>query len=246
LKIIEFILDLTVKGSTPGDVADLLMKTYSIKISRQTIMNIIKKYLEKFLEFEVKLKHKLESREWQIDDTPQIFPRSNKGDGNAEDKKSRFVWITNFLAVDSRYWLSAYVAHDRTAYASCNALKTAIKRGKYVPPGGVSCDGYEGHIKGIRMAFPFIQINSKTKIEDFGHINLIENLHSYMRRKGIKKRGRFRSIESLKCFVELLRIYYNFLHEHSVLGTTPAAKAGIAPPFKSWGEFICYVFRLLK
>jgi hypothetical protein len=209
-------------------------------------MNIIKKYLEKFLEFEVKLKHKLESREWQIDDTPQIFPRSNKGDGNAEDKKSRFVWITNFLAVDSRYWLSAYVAHDRTAYASCNALKTAIKRGKYVPLGGVSCDGYEGHIKGIRMAFPFIQINSKTKIEDFGHINLIENLHSYMRRKGIKKRGRFRSIESLKCFVELLRIYYNFLHEHSVLGTTPAAKAGIAPPFKSWGEFICYVFRLLK
>jgi len=240
LKIIEFIFDLAVKGSTPGDIADSIAKTYSINISRQTIMNVIEKYLEKFLEFEVKLRHKLESKEWQIDDTPQIFPKDNS---NTKGKKSRFIWITNVLAVDSRYWLSANISNNRSAEESNKAFTMAVKRAKYAPI-KVRCDGYEGHIKGIRSAYPFIYIDSASKKEDFGHINLIESLHSFIRRKGVKKRGRFRSIENLQCFVELLRIYYNFLHPHSALDTTPAAKAGIAPPFKCWGEFIRYVHRL--
>ena len=208
-------------------------------------MNIIKRFVEKFLEFEVKLRHKLESKEWQIDDTPEIFPRSEKGDSNTEGKKSGFVWITNVLAVDSRYWLSANVSRDRSAESSYKAITMAGKRAKYGPV-KFRCDGYEGHVKGIRKAYPFIYIDSKSKKEDFGHINFIESLHSFIRRKGIKKRGRFRSVENLQYIVELLRIYYNFLHVHTALGTTPAAKAGIAPPFKSWGEFIRYVFRLLK
>jgi hypothetical protein len=208
-------------------------------------MNIIKRLVEKFLEFEVKLRHRLESREWQIDDTPEIFPRSEKGDSNSEGKKSGFVWITNVLAVNSPYWLSANVSRDRSAEESYKAFTMAVKRAKYAPV-KVRCDGYEGHVKGIRNGYPFVYIDSKSKKENFGHINFIESLHSFIRRKGIKKRGRFRSVENLQYIVELLRIYYNFLHVHTALGTTSAAKAGIAPPFKSWGEFIRYVFRLLK
>jgi len=59
------------------------------------ILNTIKRWMPLFREFEDKRKHKLNSEEWQIDDTPQIFPKSTKN--------SRCIWITNVLAVEPRY-----------------------------------------------------------------------------------------------------------------------------------------------
>ena len=72
-------------------------------------------------------------------------------------------------------------------------------------------------------------IDSKSKKEDFGHINLIESLHSFIRRSGIKKRGRFRSIENLRAFLELVRVYHNFL-SFSIL------KNKVQPAFLFWYE----------
>lgn len=244
LEIIEAVLALAVKGLSPSDIADeIKRKNPSLRIVSQTVMNIIRRFVDNVLKFELKLRHRTESCEWQIDDTPHIFPKSEEA--NCSMGKPKFVWVTNVLAVNTRYWLSAHTSLDRSAEASYEAAKTAYNRGKYAPV-VFRCDGYEGHVSGIRKAFPFVMIDSKSKAENFGHINLIENLHSFMRRKGIKKRGRFRSIKNLQYFVELLRIYYNFLHYHGALDTTPAAEAGIAPPFKSWGEFVRYIFRLSR
>lgn len=85
---------------------------YSIKISRQTIVNIIKRLVEKSLEFEVKMKHKLESRGWQIDDTPEIFPRSEKGDSNTEGKKNQdlFGLRMSWLWIHVIGFLQTYLA----------------------------------------------------------------------------------------------------------------------------------------
>jgi predicted DNA-binding protein YlxM (UPF0122 family) len=241
LEVIETILALTVKGLSPSDVANEIQRL-SHRISRQTVVNIVKRFVDDFLRFELKLKHKLESREWQIDDAVQVLPKIEKAGSNVSE--SRVVWITNVLAVDTRYWLSVHASSDRSTEASYEAIKMAYNRAKHAPV-VFKCDGYEGHVAAIRKAFHFVMIDSKSKAENFGHINIIENLHGFMRRRGIKKRGRFRSIENLQYFLELLRVYYNFLHYHSALNTTPAAKAGMVPRFTSWGKLIRYIYRHL-
>lgn len=243
LQIVEDILRWIVEGRSPVNIANDIRENYGVRVSPQTIINVIKRYVNFFLQFESTRRHKLESKVWQIDDTPQIFPKS--GGTTVLDAIRRLAWITNVLAVDPRYWLSAYVSLDRTEINTSKAMKMAVQRAKYAPI-KVKCDAYRGHIAGIRRVYPFIEIDWKSKKENFGYINLIESLHSFIRRKGIRKRGRFRSIENLQVFIELLRIYYNFLHIHKALGTTPAAKAGVAPSFNSWSDFIRYVFRHLK
>lgn len=239
LHIVSDIFDLAVRGMAPRDIAEIISKRYGslFDVSPQTIMNIIKQWIRLFQKFEDKRKHRLNSEEWQIDDTPQIFPKSTKN--------SRCIWITNVLAVEPRYWLSAYVSEQRTEKASILALELAYKRAKYGPV-RFRCDGYKGHKSAIHKVFPFAMIDSKSKEEDFGHINLIESLHSFIRRSGIKKRGRFRSIENLQAFLELVRVYHNFLRPHGAIGTTPAARVGIAPMFSSWNDLLRYVHRHLK
>lgn len=259
LWVVEAVLSLAVKGLGFNEIVDELKKealrhNLTIKISRQSVFNIIKRSVEAFLRFEQDARPENTSLEWQIDDTPQ---RSAKGyqesfeQPKSDDRKRKF-WITNVLEVDSRYWLVAHVSflerdkRARDAEVSEKAVRMALKRARDAPQ-CFRCDGLRAHIKGIRNCLPLVAINSKKKSEVFSHINLIESLHSSMRRKAVKKRKKFRCLATLQLVVDLVRVYHNFLHRLDALGgITPAAKVGIAPLFRSWGEFIRYVYRHSK
>jgi transposase InsO family protein len=249
LWVVAAILSLAVKGLGLNEIVDELKEEASrrneaIKISRQTVSNIIKRCVNAFLKFEEATKPRFTFSEWQIDDTPQR-PTRDLGDHckqHQNDDKFWF-WITNVLDSDSRYLLATYVSFlNRDAEVSEKAILMAIKRA-HCTPHIWRCDGLKAHIRGIKNVLPHATIFSKTKAEKPEHINLIENLH-YVLRKCIKKRKKFRSMTTLQTIADLFRIWYNFLHRlDSLGGITPAAKVGIAPVFRSWGEFVQYVFR---
>jgi len=238
----ESILSLCVEGVKPSVILQKVkdegeIRDEPINVCKQTIFNIIKRHVEIFLDFEEDLRHRHLAKEWQIDDTPQIFPKSKDLDYPMGEKC--LVWITNVLA-DTYYWFASQVSPTREAEDSERALEKAVERAKYTPL-RIRCDGYRGHIRAIKKVMPHTYVDSKTKKMDFGHINLVESLHSSMRRKAIKKRG-FRSVENLQYLVDLFRIYWNFLKRFDALvGLTPAAKAGSAPVFRGWADFIDYV-----
>lgn len=248
LWVVEAILSFAVEGfGLSATVKELkreaLRHDLKVKISRQSVSNIIKRCVEAFLKFEEAAGHECPSLEWQIDDTPQPstrgfkYPLKQHPNGNRD-----FWWITNVFDVCNRYWLVAYVSKERDAQVSEKAIRMALKRA-HDAPHSFKCDGSRAHIRGIKNCLPLATVFSKKKSEDFGHINLIESLHSLMRRKGIKKRKKFRCLMTLQYLVDLVRIYHNFLHRHDALdGITPAAKVGMAPIFRGWGEFIRYVY----
>ena len=253
LWVVEAILSLAVAGLGPSEIVNKLKEearrhhlTFD-KISRQTVSNIIRRCVEAFLRFEEDVRRECTSFEWQIDDTPQPFTRRFKHSSKQRENGSRdFWWITDVFDTDNRYWLVAHASWERDAEVSEEAVRMALKRARDAP-NLWRCDGLRAHIRGIRNVLPHATIFSKTKVEKFEHMNLIESLHSSMRRKGIKKRKKFHSLMTLQILVDLVRMWHNFLRRlDSLGGITPAAKVGIAPVFKSWGEFVRYVYRRSK
>jgi hypothetical protein len=235
LWVVWAILSFAMEGISFSEIVrkledEALRHEKTIKISRQTVRNIIERCVNAFLRFEQKEVNKaiFQSVEWQIDDTPQ-YP----------------FWVTNVLDSDSRYWLTAYVSFVvRDSEVSKRAAKKAVKLAPHLP-NQWRCDGWLAHKRGIKNLLPHATIFSRKKTEYYGHVNLIEGLiHSFMRGKGIKKGKKFRSLKTLQSLVDLVRIWHNFLRlMGSLAGVTPAAKLGIVPVFKNWGEFIEYVFQ---
>jgi len=252
--VVDMALKGALKSKTYKDVVEAIenearKRNEELSISRQTIPNLIRRYVELVLDFEQNTRHGFLCTEWQIDDSFQIFPKKGQNAGSDVKygrKSVNFRYITNVLACESRYWLAAYVSSERDVKASEKALRLALKRSKYAPQ-TIKCDGFKPHRNAIRNVFRHIHIESKSKKEDFGWINKIERLHVTMRKMGIKKR-RFRSEENLRNHLELGRLYYNFLRPHQALnGDTPARKAGIMyANLRSWSDFVTYTYRQMK
>jgi transposase-like protein len=244
LGVVEAVLDMAVDGMEFSKIAVKVSKLKSIKITRQTVSNIIERCVAHAIKYEEKQRPKCGFHEWQIDDTPQPFAISSEIK-SAQPKRGKrdFWWITSVADVDG-YWPASHVSKERNAKASERAVQIAVQRASGAPVQW-KCDGYYGHIKGIRNVLRHANILSRTKDEDPGYINFIEGaIHSLMRGKAIKKRRKFRSLKTLQTLVDLVRIWHNFLHRlDSLGGITPVAKVGIAPVFRSWGEFVEYVFR---
>lgn len=254
------VLDLLIKGVRPKGILGEIkreskLRNQSVTLSAQTIFNLVKRSVQILLEFELSVRRGITSLEWQIDDTYEIFPVDNIEDkqqtffNELKSKKKKwrkFIWVTNLLEVDTRYWLVGYVSSSRRKEVSAKSCKLALKRGKHEPC-EIKCDGLQSHIWGIKKSLPHAIVRSKKKGEDFGWINYIESLHSFMRRL-IQKRGRFRSLENLQDFVDLVRFHYNFLRLHAALnGETPARMAGISyPRVTSWRDLICFAYSYIR
>lgn len=249
LWVIRFILEEVLKGNTLEGIANDLGKE-GYKITRQTILNIIKRCVNAFLKYEHTKKPKSKFREWQIDDTPQPFAKSTSFETpqQTQHRKRRHKydkwWLTNIVDVDGYYWFACIASKEREAIASEQAVRTAVKRAHAVPRFW-KCDGNSSHVKGIKNVLPHATIISVSKKEDFAVVNFIEGvIHSLLRSKAVKKRKKFRTLTTLQTFAELVRIWHNFLHRIDKLGgITPAVKVGIAPLFRDWNDLIDHVFQ---
>jgi hypothetical protein len=251
-----------------------LIRGENVKICRQSVRNVIQRNLKIILDFELNAHLKPESMTWQIDDTPQHYTGKRKdkeGDPkqanrssdatekDATDIKSKsnnklnnrqlFAWITNVIIEETRYWLVCWISEGRSLLESEQAIRRALRVAKRAPV-LIKCDGYKGHIRGVRCVLKHVKITSIPKDQDFAWINIIERLHRFLRSSAVKKRRTFRSLDTLKYSTELVRIYYNFFRPHETLnGETPARRAGIEYPYHeglTWSEFIRFAFDRIR
>ena len=254
--VVDRVLSLAIYGLPLRTIADevkreALIRGEDTKICRQSVRNVIQRNLKIILDFELNAHLNSESMTWQIDDTPQRYTGKRKEkDGTTElNNRQVFAWITNVIVEETRYWLVCWISEGRSLLESEQAIRRALRVAKRAPV-LIKCDGYKGHIRGVRCLLKHVKIVSISKDQDFAWINIIERLHRFLRAFAVKKRRTFRSLDTLKYSTELVRIYYNFFRPHETLdGETPARRAGIEYPYHeglTWSEFIRFAFDWIR
>jgi hypothetical protein len=259
--VYEKVLEESVNGLRDFQIAksvnsEAKRRNEDFSISPRTVLNIKMRAVKIIGEFELRARRREKSATWQIDDTPQPYSKKKKNDQiensdgvSLKKRKKNFAWITSIFEEEGRYCLSQVTSEDRTACNSEKAMRLALIRAGYGPQ-LVKCDGYKGHVKGVRAVLRLVEIDSQPKKKNFAHINRIERYHRTLRSLALKKKRHFRSIKALDVSAELSRQYYNFMRPHASLNGMPPAKiAGIEYPYHeglTWLEFIRFAFFFLR
>lgn len=206
-----------------------------IGVSPQTVSALVKDYVKLLLRFESSLELKIGGI-WQMDDVYheltwtwthfyELNPK-RKGKRRLRTKKER--WVLNVIDEDTNYWLAA-IASPRNKYAAMKALNSSVKRAKRFP-GRIKGDDCPSYPPACNAIFPASVVQDfKSKKEAYEHINVVERLNRTLRKSLPAGERRFRTLEALYYFVELVRFYYNYIRPHGGLnGRTPAEEAGFA------------------
>lgn len=253
-------LDLLALGLSPAQVARL-MSSEGTSITAQSVVGIALRFQPLLSAFEhEKLKETFSkgtwpsrSGVWYLDDMYIKLSRVDWG------KSMRYVWLTNAFEEESKYWLAAHVSEPRVRLskesvdkprgieATQDVLIKALSCG-FPRPVELRCDGHREHIDGAYKTFPDTPIISRTKDEEYWFINPIERLQHSIR-KFLNRIGRMHTVETLRCLIELYRLYYNFIRPHkskSLGGETPARASGVSyPRFERFEDFIKYAYSFL-
>jgi len=168
--------------------------------------------------------------------------RRKKKDPESETKKrkkrreKKHWYITCVLDQETGYCLSSCISRRRNLEASLKALIVANKRAGCEPE-VLKCDKHGPHEKAAKILFPKAKVLAKSKKskEGFPWINRIENWFSGASR-AIPKRGRFRSLNTLKCAFNIYRHSRNFWEPYRRSGKTPAELVGVVLPVHSKKE----------
>jgi len=224
---IDLLLDsLTSSGDVEEAVA--IVQEKGIVISRTKAYNIWRDTVDLLNRSESDLNsQKVACSELQIDEMNQPFENFDH------------YWILTVIDTASRTWLVGYVSKSRDEDASLKTLNFVTKRCSGYFGKRVRCDGHRPHILNIKRIGMIP--DARTKMKDFGWINLIERLHRFARSKALKKRKKFRSLKTLQLTVDLIRHHYNGLKPHSFLnGQTPIQHI-FGLRFSRWSDWILYL-----
>jgi len=166
-------------------------------------------------------------------------------------RKKRHWYITCVLDEETGYCLSSCISRRRNLEASLRALIIANKRAGCEPE-VVKCDKHGPHEKAAKILFPKTKVLAKSKKskEGFPWINRIENWFSGASR-AIPKRGRFRSLNTLKCAFNIYRHSRNLMEPYRKCGKTPAELVGMVLPVQSkterdWVKVLDFADRLIN
>jgi len=151
----------------------------------------------------------------------------------------RDLWFWDIIDAKTRYLLASHISSSRTAEEAQTLISKAIQRaGKY--PRVIITDKLRTYIDGIDLAAgqgkvqhirskPFTAIDSTNKIERFQG--------TFKDRTKVVRA--YKNIESADLITQGWLIHYNFFKQHEALGNvSPAAKMGIALPFRDWHDIV--------
>jgi hypothetical protein len=227
--VYEKILRQSAEGERPKSIAKSITeeakkKRQDMRIAVATILFFLKDIVALMVKIEEEQHHNVLANTWQIDDCFQKLPHGI------------WAYITNVMAIETRYWLASNVSIKRNTQGSIDALNQSILRSGYSPV-LIECDGLKAHSSAIKKIISSAVIDQKTKKKDISIVNHIERLNRTMRRI-IRKGKCYATEENLWIYLNLVRLQYNFLEKHTYLKKTPAEAAGINLSIKSWKDLI--------
>ena len=204
-----------------------------LHISRVTVLYLLKDIVSLLVKIEEEFHHQVLANEWQIDDCFQKIPHR------------QWAYITNVLAVDTRFWLASSVSMKRDTQGSMDALEQSVLRSAYFPV-EIRCDGLRSHAAAIEKVLPHILNIKRKKKKDIAIVNYTERLNKTMRRVIIKGKC-YPNEELLQTYTNIARLQYNFLEKHASLGQrTPAEAAGIQLTVTSWKDMVMLAIQYKK
>lgn len=152
-------------------------------------------------------------------------------------------WEWNVMDQDSRFILSALVTKWGREDDHAIALFREAKRMASGIPDLIITDRLPAYIEGVRKNF-YLNTAGRLHLNRI-HLTKAKANNNTMERKWGTNRERtkvmrsFKRMDSAAAILAGFRVHYNFLREHETVGTTPAAKAGIALPFEDgWADLI--------
>jgi len=229
LKIIAFAMDTYFEGLSVRKVQRQIAKIYGVKVNSSTIWRWIMKYSQIVDEYVNTVSSEVLSGVWHVDETVI----------KCDDRKR---WFWEVMDEESKFILASHFSDNRTTEDSIKLFMKA-KRKTTQRPEEICVDGSYSYIKGFKKAFWSRYKDRKVKFTRRVGIrarktnNIIERFHSTlkMRLKTTRGLGEFRTVSSLlKGFI----VHYNYVRIHSVIGTTPAVKAGMNINVRGWEDLI--------
>ncbi len=148
------------------------------------------------------------------------------------------VWFWDIIDSKTLYLLASYMPIGRTTQDAYNLMMRAAEKAGKVPK-EVITDKLQAYLDGIELAFgaETEHIQAKGLTSDV-NTNLIERFHGTVKDRLNVMRG-LKTPETASLIMEGWLAHYNFFRPHeSLVGLTPAEKAGIDFPLKNWADVV--------
>lgn len=227
INLIAVIASKLARGYAVRDISRDLAEHHGVKVSPATVIRIGRRIAQLLNEMEAFiLKHFKrafeKSRTWYIDDT---FRKTRR----RHSEGRRYFYVIAVLDEETRYCLALDVSTKRDIKAFKRALAKALRLTNGIRPAIIRSDSYAAQIEAIKVLMSNVRVDSKSKSEDFSHINLIESFFSSIR-KALCKQSYYSSAVSLQCRADLIRHRHNLLKRFGNPERTPAEALGIILP----------------
>jgi len=215
-KIVTLTMDLYFKGLSLRDISDTIYQFYGLRISHETIRNWIMRFTKSMDNYVKKFEPQL-SNVWHVDEQMIM-------------SKGKWLWSWNLLDEATRFLVANEITDRRNIKDARQVFKNAKEIVGYKPDVIIS-DGLATYEKAIRKEYSPRQ----RKFLDVKHVkldsirakannNILERYHGTFREFDKVRRG-FKGQE--KGLTDGFITYYNFIRNHSGIGTTPAQASGI-------------------
>lgn len=229
-RTVALALDLYFRGLSLRKVSDHLEQAYGITVSPGTIYG----WIRRFVPTAARWMDSLQSRtgeQWNIDETVIA------ANGNPR-------WVWNVVDATTRFLLATHVSRLRRV----RDAGLVIRRAKDATPDRpleVRTDGMPAYRKAIGRELSFRSgsevVNPHVRVPSIRakkSNNLVERLHGTEKERIKIMRG-LHGRKATRVLLEGFRVHYNLVRQHTALGTTPGAAAGLPNPggFR-WKEII--------
>ncbi|MBI4009689.1 MAG: DDE-type integrase/transposase/recombinase [Candidatus Aenigmarchaeota archaeon] len=211
-KVTTLMLDLYFKGISYRKISDHLKQFYDLEINASNIIRRIQKYSKIINDYVRTLKPEV-SDLWRTDEM-----KIQAG--------GKWKWLWNVMDNDTKYMITQKVTDKRRIWDSVKVLNEAKEKAQREPAFLIT-DGCVPYIESIKRTLGSTNHIRLTSIRDKRtNNNVMERLNGTIRERLKVMRG-LQDRESAEVMTSAFVNYYNHIKIHSVLGTTPAIKAGI-------------------
>lgn len=211
-KITTIILDLYFKGISLRGIKDHLKQFYELSLNPSNILRRIQKYSKVIDDYVKTLKPELKEI-WHHDEM-----KIQAG--------GKWKWLWNIMDEETKFLITTQVSTKARVRDTRNFFKSAKETAQKQPEFLIT-DGRNPYERCIAKEMPETQHIRLTTIRDKrSNNNNLERLNGTIRDRIKTMRG-MQNTETADILTAGFRNYYNFIRPHSVLGITPALKAGI-------------------
>lgn len=177
---------------------------------------------------------------WICDETYVQVDQSNAKVANPYSKSRKAKWLIlwDCIDADSRFLLASHITTTRGTEDAQELMEKASKRAGKAPKVVVT-DKLRAYLNGIELTFGADTKHKQGALFEIeNNTSLIERFHSSLKSRTKVMRA-LKNKDTLQKFTDGWMVHYNFLRSHEALDNrTPAEKAGVKYPYKTWQEII--------